>query len=297
MEDVLAPKTSVIGFIGLGVMGGSMAKHIIDAGYELHIYNRTREKGKDLVEQGAIWEEKVADLARKCNCVITMVGFPRDVEEIYFGSQGLIENTKHGTFLVDMTTSSPSLALRIYEAAERKQLHALDAPVSGGDKGAREGSLSIMVGGKEDTFKAVLPLFQVMGKNIVYQGRAGSGQHTKMANQIAIASNMIGVCEAISYALKAGLDPEKVLASISQGAAGSWSLSNLAPRMIANNFDPGFYIKHFIKDMKIALEAADGMGLDTPGLEMALSMYKKLASLGHENDGTQALFRLYSDKE
>lgn len=283
-----------IGFIGLGVMGASMAGHLLKADYSLHVYNKTRVKAEKLIEQGATWEEDVPSLASKCDCIITMVGFPRDVEEIYLGQRGLIENARTGTYLIDMTTSSPELAARIYVASKKRGLKALDAPVSGGDKGAREGTLSVMVGGDPEDFDEVRPLFEVMGKNIVYQGEAGSGQHTKMANQIAIASNMIGVCEAISYAIKAGLDPDKVLASIAQGAAGSWSLSNLAPRMIAGNFDPGFYVKHFIKDMKIALESADRMGLDTPGLEMALSMYKKLALHGHDNEGTQALFRLYS---
>ncbi|MEA4877635.1 MAG: NAD(P)-dependent oxidoreductase [Aminobacterium sp.] len=286
-----------IGFIGLGVMGGSMARHILEAGYTLHVYNRTSEKAKLLVEKGAIWEENVASLAEKCECVITIVGFPRDVEEVYLGAKGLLENAKTGTYLIDMTTSSPDLAVRIHAAAQKKGLKALDAPVSGGDRGAREGTLSIMVGGELEDFEVVRPLFEVMGKNIVYQGAAGSGQHTKMANQIAIASNMIGVCEAVSYAIKAGLDPDKVLESIAQGAAGSWSLSNLAPRMIAGDFNPGFYIKHFIKDMRIALESADRLGLDTPGLEMSLSMYKKLAHEGYEDDGTQALFRFYNEKK
>ena len=222
-----------------------------------------------------------------------MVGFPRDVEEIYLGQRGLIENARTGTYLIDMTTSSPELAERIYVASKKRGLKALDAPVSGGDKGAREGTLSVMVGGDPEDFDEVRPLFEVMGKNIVYQGEAGSGQHTKMANQIAIASNMIGVCEAISYAIKAGLDPDKVLASIAQGAAGSWSLSNLAPRMIAGNFDPGFYVKHFIKDMKIAIESADEMNLDLPGLKLAKSLYEKLAKEGYENNGTQALLKYY----
>lgn len=282
-----------IGFIGLGVMGKSMAGHLLDAGHKLHVYNRTKEKATELLNKGAVWEETPADIAQKCAIIFTIVGFPRDVEEIYFGSDGLLENMETDTILVDMTTSRPDLAEKIAKAAKARSGNALDAPVSGGDAGARQAELSIMVGGDREAFKRVLPLFERMGANIVPQGPAGSGQHCKMCNQIAIASNMLGVCEAVAYAQKAGLDPKTVLKSIESGAAGSWSLSNLAPRMIEGNFDPGFYVKHFIKDMTIASEAADSMSLDTQGLDVALQMYKKLAERGYENDGTQGLFRLY----
>ncbi|TVY11292.1 NAD(P)-dependent oxidoreductase [Paenibacillus cremeus] len=288
----LKPGVSEIGFIGIGVMGKSMAKHILDAGYKLHIYTRTQGKAAELISQGAVWHETPAQLAASCDAVITMVGYPKDVEEIYFGEQGLLANAKEGAYLIDMTTSSPLLAKRIDEAAIQQGLHSLDAPVSGGDVGAREGRLSIMVGGSVEDFEAVRPIFELLGTNIVRQGQAGAGQHTKMCNQIAIASNMMGVCEALAYAKASGLDPETVLTSIGTGAAGSWSLSNLAPRIIAGNFEPGFYVKHFIKDMGIALDAAQEMGQDLPGLKLAESLYRRLADLGYAEKGTQALYKL-----
>jgi 3-hydroxyisobutyrate dehydrogenase len=282
-----------IGFIGLGVMGKSMARNLLKAGYPLIVYTRTKEKAADLLNEGAVWKETIAALAKEADVIITMVGYPHDVEEVYFGDDGIIENAKEGTYLIDMTTSTPSLAERIYEAAKAKKMHALDAPVSGGDIGAREARLAIMVGGDEAAFHECKPIFEVLGKNIVLQGKAGAGQHTKMCNQIAIATNMIGVCEALAYAKHAGLNPAKVLESISTGAAGSWSLSNLALRMIAGDFKPGFYIKHFIKDMKIALEEAERLGLQLPGLELAKAMYEELAAKGEENSGTQALYKKY----
>ncbi|RAK23161.1 3-hydroxyisobutyrate dehydrogenase [Anoxybacillus vitaminiphilus] len=282
-----------IGFIGLGVMGKSMARNLLKAGYPLIVYTRTKEKAADLLNEGAVWKETVAALAKEADVIITMVGEPRDVEEVYFGDNGIIEHAREGTYLIDMTTSTPSLAERIYEAAKVKKMYALDAPVSGGDIGAREARLAIMVGGDEAAFYECKPIFEVLGKNIVLQGKAGAGQHTKMCNQIAIATNMIGVCEALAYAKRAGLDLVKVLESISTGAAGSWSLSNLAPRMMAGDFEPGFYIKHFIKDMKIALEEAERLGLQLPGLELAKSMYEELAAKGEENSGTQALYKKY----
>jgi 3-hydroxyisobutyrate dehydrogenase len=284
-----------IGFIGLGVMGKSMARNLLKAGYPIIVYTRTKEKAGDLLNEGAVWKETVAALAKEVDVIITMVGYPRDVEEVYFGDNGIIEHAREGTYLIDMTTSTPSLAECIYEAAKAKKMYALDAPVSGGDIGAREARLAIMVGGDEAAFHECKPIFEVLGKNIVLQGKAGAGQHTKMCNQIAIATNMIGVCEALAYAKRAGLDLVKVLESISTGAAGSWSLSNLAPRMMAGDFEPGFYIKHFIKDMKIALEEAERLGLQLPGLELAKSMYEELAAKGEENSGTQALYKKYLD--
>ncbi len=282
-----------IGFIGLGVMGKSMARHLLKAGYPLLAYTRTKEKAKDLLEEGAVWKETVAALARESDVVITMVGYPHDVEQVYFGEGGILENARPGTYVIDMTTSTPTLAQSIYKAAKQKGIHALDAPVSGGDIGAREGTLTIMVGGDEDVFLACKPILERLGTNIVRQGGAGAGQHTKMCNQIAIATNMIGVCEAMAYAKRAGLDPFKVLESIAKGAAGSWSLSNLAPRMLSGDFAPGFYVKHFIKDMKIALEEAERMNLPLPGLTLAKSMYEELARAGEENSGTQALYKHY----
>lgn len=282
-----------IGFIGLGVMGKSMARNLLRAGYSLIVYTRTKEKAEELLREGAVWKENVSALAKEADVVITMVGYPNDVEEVYFGENGLIENVRAGTYIIDMTTSPPSLAEKIYEAAKKRGVFALDAPVSGGDIGAKEGTLTIMVGGDEKAFQACQPIFAVLGKNIVFQGKAGAGQHTKMCNQIAIATNMIGVCEALAYAKRSGLDPLKVLESISQGAAGSWSLSNLAPRMITGNFAPGFYVKHFIKDMKIALAEAEKMNLQLPGLALAKEMYEQLAAAGEENSGTQALYKRY----
>jgi len=284
---------SVIGFVGTGVMGKSMASHFIKAGYPVLVYTRSKEKAEDLLAQGAVWKERVADLASEANVIITMVGYPHDVEEVYLGEQGVIAHAKPGTYLIDMTTSKPSLAQRIYEEAKKHSLYSLDAPVSGGDIGARDAKLTIMVGGDQDAFDAMAPLLRIMGTNVILQGGPGAGQHTKMCNQITIASNMIGVCEAISYAKKAGLDPTRVLDSIGAGAAGSWSLNNLAPRMIAGNYAPGFYIKHMIKDMSIALESAKEMGLLTPGLELAKSLYDEMAAEGEENSGTQALIKWY----
>ncbi|WP_268966188.1 NAD(P)-dependent oxidoreductase [Paenibacillus cymbidii] len=287
------PQTTAVGFIGLGVMGRSMAGHILDEGYTLHVYNRTAAKADELVARGAVRHDDPASLAVASDVIITIVGYPQDVEQLYLGESGLVASAKQGALLIDMTTSSPLLAARIAEAAAAQGKRALDAPVSGGDIGARERRLSIMVGGDESAFEAARPLFALMGTNVVHQGGPGAGQHTKMCNQIAIASNMMGVCEAIAYAEAAGLDPKTVLASIESGAAGSWSLSNLGPRIIGGNFEPGFYVKHFIKDMGIALEAAREMRLELPGLTLAESLYRRLAGLGYADKGTQALFKLW----
>ncbi|WP_142826169.1 NAD(P)-dependent oxidoreductase [Planococcus soli] len=282
-----------LGFIGTGVMGNSLVKHLLDHQHEVSIYTRTAKKAENLVEAGAVLVESPQQVAENSEVIFTMVGYPSDVEEIYFGDKGILEHAKAGAVLVDMTTSKPQLAQRIFEAAAEKGLHALDAPVSGGDVGAKNAVLSIMVGGEKDIFKQVSSLLNLFGENIVFQGPAGSGQHTKMCNQINIANNMMGVCESLIYAKKAGLDPERVLRSISSGAAGSWSLSNLAPKMINEDFRPGFYIKHFIKDMKIAAEEAENWGLNLPGLRLSLSMYEELAGKGYEDNGTQTLIRQY----
>ncbi|TXK83759.1 NAD(P)-dependent oxidoreductase [Paenibacillus sp. N3.4] len=273
-------------------MGKSMAGHLLKAGYEVHVYTRTKLKAQELLEQGAHWQDSPSSLAKLCDVLFTMVGFPSDVEAIYLGDEGILRHAKPGSYVIDMTTSSPALAKRIYEEALARQLYSLDAPVSGGDVGAKEAKLSIMVGGSRDVYHTLLPLFELIGSNIVYQGEAGAGQHTKMCNQIAIASNMMGVVEALVYAQKSGLDPITVLKSIETGAAGSWSLSNLAPRIIAGNFAPGFYVKHFIKDMGIALQSAEEMSLELPGLSLAKTLYDRLAASGEENSGTQALFKL-----
>ncbi|MNS05861.1 2-hydroxy-3-oxopropionate reductase [compost metagenome] len=285
-------KSSVIGFIGTGVMGKSMAGHILNAGYELLVFNRTKSRAADLVEKGAKWVDTVGELAEKADIIITMVGYPQDVKEVYLAEDGILNKAKKGSFAIDMTTSSPILAREIYNKAKEKGIHTLDAPVSGGDVGARQAKLAIMVGGAEEDYKAVLPIFELMGTNIVLQGKAGAGQHTKMCNQIAIASNMLGVCEALLYASKSGLDPNTVLKSIETGAAGSWSLSNLGPRIIKGDFEPGFYIKHFIKDMKIAIESAEEMNISTPGLKLAKSLYEEFEAEGNGNKGTQALYQL-----
>lgn len=282
-----------IGFVGLGVMGHSMAGHLLDRGHEMRVYTRTKAKADDLVARGAHWAGTVAELAAASDVVLTIVGYPSDVEAVYLGPDGILENADAGTIAVDMTTSDPGLAQRLWEAGKEKGVHVIDAPVSGGDLGARNAALSIMAGGDREVFDRVLPVLDAMGKNIVYQGKAGSGQHTKMANQIAIAAGMVSVCESLAYAKRSGLDPETVLESIGQGAAGSWSLNNLGPRIIREDDQPGFFIKHFIKDMGIAIESARRMNLDTPGLDLAYSLYKKMADLGHEDNGTQALYKLF----
>jgi 3-hydroxyisobutyrate dehydrogenase len=281
-----------VGFIGTGVMGRSMASHILNGGYKLLVNNRTKESADTLVEKGAVWKDSIADLAKEADVIITIVGYPNDVEDIYFREDGILNNCKKGTIVIDMTTSKPSLAQRIFNEAKAKGIFALDAPVSGGDIGARDGKLTIMVGGEKEVFEKVSPLFKLMGTSINLLGGAGAGQHTKMSNQIAIASNMIGVCEAMVYAKRAGLDPERVLMTIGGGAAASWSLSNLAPRMIKGDFEPGFYVKHFVKDMKIALEEAEYMGIKLLGLELAKSLYDELVEDKKENKGTQVLYEL-----
>jgi len=292
LTELAINQESVIGFIGTGIMGASMAGHLLSSGYNVNVYNRTKSRTDSLVLKGAVWHESPKSIAEHSDVIITMLGYPADVEEVYFGDSGLLRHARANSVLVDMTTSSPSLAKRIGLEAGNRGLAALDAPVSGGDIGAREARLSIMAGGSEEAFEAVLPLFKLIGKNIVHQGAAGSGQFTKMCNQIAIASNMIGVSEALAYAKRAGLEPSKVLKSIEAGAAGSWSLSNLGPRIISGDFTPGFYVKHFMKDIKIAIESADELGLPLPGLLLARSLYEQVIALGDENSGTQALYKV-----
>jgi len=285
-----------VGFIGIGVMGRSMAGHLLDAGYSVHVYNRTQSKAQDLVDRGAQWQPSPGKVAAAADVIITIVGFPADVESVYLGEDGVLAQARSGSLAIDMTTSCPNLASRIAQEAAAKGIEVLDAPVSGGDIGAREARLSIMVGGSVSGFERALPLFEIMGKNIVHQGPAGSGQHTKMCNQIAIASGMMAISEAMAYAQKSGLQPETVLKSIESGAAGSWSLTNLAPRVLKGDYAPGFFVKHFIKDMKIAIESAQAMGLDLPGLQSAKKLYDQLAAKGCEDDGTQALFKLYEEQ-
>jgi 3-hydroxyisobutyrate dehydrogenase len=292
---MMQPADTTVAFIGTGVMGASMAGHLLDAGYRLVVFNRTRARADALIERGAVWAETAGRAASGADVVITMVGYPEDVEAIYFGPDGIIANATAHALLIDMTTSSPALAERIAAASAAKGIHALDAPVSGGDVGARNATLTIMVGGDEDSFQAVEPLLGIMGANVVLQGGPGAGQHTKMANQVAIAGSMLATVESLAYAQAAGLDTRRVLLSIGAGSAASWSLANLAPRILDGNFAPGFYVKHFIKDMRIALAAAAELNLDLPGLSTAKSLYDVLEAGGGGNLGTQALWLLYAD--
>lgn len=288
------PPLPTIGFIGTGVMGRSMAAHLAAAGHGLEVHNRTKDKAQALIDGGARWHDSAASVARAADVVITMLGFPADVEQTYLGDDGIIANARAGALLIDMTTSSPVLARRIAAAGAARGLHALDAPVSGGDVGAREAKLVIMSGGDQPAFDRALPILQLLGKNISLLGPAGSGQHCKMANQIAVAVGMVAWCEALAYARAAGLDPEAVHASISGGAAGSWAMTTLAPRALAGNFAPGFYVKHILKDIRIAVESAREMELDVPGLRCAQELYERVAAMGWDESGTQVLYRLYT---
>ncbi|MGN7477148.1 NAD(P)-dependent oxidoreductase [Solibacillus silvestris] len=282
-----------IGFIGTGVMGASIVKHLLNAGHNVTIYTRTKSKAAELIASGAKWANTPAEASKDQHIIFTMVGYPKDVEEVYSGNEGIFSTANKDAIVVDMTTSEPTLAKKLYAQAKDIGLHSIDAPVSGGDVGAKNGTLSLMIGGDFDIYEKMKPIFEIFGQNIVYQGEAGSGQHAKMCNQIAIASGMIGVCESIAYGLKAGLSMDDVLRSITAGAAGSWSLSNLAPRILKDDLDPGFFIKHIIKDMKIALDEAERMNLQLPGLALAKSMYDKLLAEGYGDNGTQALIKYY----
>jgi 3-hydroxyisobutyrate dehydrogenase len=270
-------------------MGRSMCGHLIDRGFAMTVSSRTKSKADALLAKGAKWAESPKTVAEQSDVVFSIVGFPADVREVMLGPQGALAGSKPGAILVDMTTSEPSLAIEIAIAAKAKGVHAVDAPVSGGDIGAREARISIMIGGDKDVVDALRPCFEAMGKTIVHQGPPGAGQHAKMVNQILIATGMIGVCEALLYGYKAGLNLETVMQSVSTGAAGSWSLSNYGPRMMANNFDPGFFVEHFIKDMGIALEESKRMGLSMPGLALAHQLYVALKAQGHGRDGTHSL--------
>jgi 3-hydroxyisobutyrate dehydrogenase len=283
------PGKTRIGWIGTGVMGRSMYGHLLAKGYRGTVYNRTRGKAEELLAAGAAWADSPRDLAVQSDVVFAIVGFPADVREVFLGPQGALAGARPGTVLADMTTSEPSLAREIAAEAAKKGVHSLDAPVSGGDIGARNATLSIMVGGDAEVFAAVQPLFACMGKTIEHQGPPGAGQHTKMVNQILIASGMVGICEALLYGYKAGLDLETVLKSVSVGAAGSWSLTNLAPRIMARNFEPGFFVEHFIKDMGIALKEAEAMHLCLPGLALAKQLYEAVRAQGYGRKGTHAL--------
>jgi 3-hydroxyisobutyrate dehydrogenase len=286
MSDLNAMR---IGWIGTGVMGSSMAGHLLDAGHALTIHTRTKPKAEGLLQRGAMWAESPAEAAEGADAAISIVGYPREVEATHLGPAGTLAARHLPRVIVDMTTSRPSLAVQIAEAARAKGVGSVDAPVSGGDIGARNATLSIMVGGEEGDVAYVGPLLEKMGSNIVRQGGPGAGQHTKMVNQILIATNMIGVCEGLLYASRAGLDPTTVIESVGAGAAGSWSINNLGPRMIKRDFDPGFYVEHFLKDLSIALAESARMGLSMPGLALARQLYEAVRAQGHAKLGTQAL--------
>lgn len=290
-SKTVAPDLTRIGWIGTGVMGSSMCGHLLAQGYRVTVSTRTHAKAAPLLEAGATWAGTPGEVASQSDVIFTMVGHPSDVREVILGADGALGSAAPGSILIDMSTSEPALAVEIAERAEPLGVHSLDAPVSGGDVGARNATLSIMVGGSPDVFESARRALEVMGSTVVRQGGPGAGQHTKMMNQVLIASNMVGVCEALLYAYRAGLDVEKVLASVSGGAAGSWSLSNLAPRMIANNMAPGFYVNHFVKDMGIALAEAGRMQLALPGLALAHQLYVALQAQGGGSDGTQSLIR------
>ena len=285
----IEPGLTRIGWIGTGVMGASMCGHLLDAGYDVTVTSRSRTKAEPLVERGATWADTPAAVAANRDVVFTMVGYPSEVEEVLLGDRGAVAHLAPGSIVIDMTSSRPALAVTIAEAAARRGVHALDAPVSGGDVGARAGTLSIMVGGEPGVFDAVRPCFDAMGKTVVLQGPAGSGQHAKLVNQTLVAGNIVAVCEALLYAQRAGLDVPTVLESVSSGAAASWALSNLAPRIVAGDYAPGFFVDHFVKDMGIALDEAARMQLALPGLALARELYVALQAQGHGRDGTQAL--------
>ena len=285
----IAPGQTKIGWIGTGVMGSSMIGHLLDAGFSATVYSRTKSKSEAAITKGATWADSPRAVAEASDVLFAIVGFPSDVREVMLGENGALAGSKEGNVLVDMTTSDPSLAIEIYETAKAKGVASVDAPVSGGDVGAKNGTLSIMIGGDKDVVDALNPCWDAMGKTVVHQGAAGAGQHTKMVNQTLIATNMIGVCEALLYGHKAGLDLPAVVESVGSGAAGSWSLSNLGPRIMDGNFDPGFFVEHFIKDMGIALAEAKKMGLALPGLALAHQLYLAVQAQGHGRDGTHAL--------
>lgn len=280
-----------IGWIGTGVMGKHMAGHLLHHGYQLHLHTRTPSKAQTLLKAGAQWQASPKSLAESCSLIFTMVGDPSDVRELYLGEGGLLSGVAAGSTLVDMTTSDPGLAMEITEQAGRQNVDCLDAPVSGGDQGAAKATLSIMVGGEQEVFRRILPVLQCLGSNIVWHGAAGSGQNTKMVNQMCIAGTMVAVAEALRYGQATGLDLEKVLTSISSGAAGSWALSHLAPRMLVSDWQPGFFVKHFVKDMQIAINMCRMHQLEVPGLELALKTYESMMSKGLGDCGTQAIFR------
>lgn len=285
-----------IGFIGVGIMGKSMVRNLMKAGYDLHIYARTRSKVEDVIGEGAIFHESISDCVKGCEAVITIVGFSRDVEEVYFDEGNILDSAEKGAYLIDMTTTSPQIAEKLYAEGKKRGFHVLDAPVTGGDQGAREGTLSILAGGDREDYDACRELFEAMGTNINYEGKAGCGQHCKLANQIMIAGTLSGVCEALTFAKEKGLDPDTFIRSVASGAAGSRQFDTLAPKIIAGDYAPGFFIKHFIKDMKLALIEANRSGLDLGVLSQVLANYEELEAEGYGELGTQALMKFYDEE-
>ena len=286
-----------VGFIGVGIMGSSMVRNLMKAGFEVHIYARHPEKVQSVIEDGAIFHDSIAGCVAGRDAVITIVGFPPDVEEVYFSDSGILNAAAPGAYLIDMTTTSPTLAVRLHEEGLRRGLYVLDAPVTGGDTGARNGTLSILVGGEKEDYEACLPLFHAMGTNLNWQGQAGNGQHAKLANQIMIAGTLSGVCEAIAYAKAKGLNPEVLIRSVSTGAAGSHQLDALGGKILAGDYAPGFFLKHFIKDMSLALEESQASGLWLDVLSQVLANCQQLEAQGCGNLGTQALIRYYEPEE
>jgi 3-hydroxyisobutyrate dehydrogenase len=287
---VTDPSKARIGWIGTGIMGAPMAMYLVDAGYNVSVYSRTKSKAEELIARGCTWYDTPAELAANCNIVFTIVGYPEDVEEVYFGETGVFQSLRKDSAVIDMTTTLPGLAIRIAEECGKRGAHAVDAPVSGGQVGAINGTLSVMIGGEKDVVESLMPIMDRFSKNMVYQGPAGSGQHTKVCNQVTVAGTMIGVCEALLYGTRAGLDLPTVLSSISKGAAACWTLDVLAPKVVDRNFEPGFMVKHFVKDLGIALAEAEQMNLTLPGTALARQLYQNLVDMGESTRGTQALY-------
>lgn len=284
-----------IGFIGTGVMGYSMVRHLLGADYEVHVYNRTKAKAISLTDEGAIWEDSPAKITEKTDLIFTIVGYPQDVEEVYFGDEGVFSELSEGKVVVDMTTSTPALAIHIAEEAEKRGAVSLDAPVSGGDLGAKNGTLTVMVGGDEMSYEKTRPVIEKFSASVHLFGGAGSGQHTKMVNQIMVAGTMTGLTEMLVYAKEAGLNLPDVINTVNGGAAQNWSLENYGPRILQKDYSPGFFVKHFVKDLKIALDGAEEMNLNLPATQQAYNLYKELEDSGHGDDGTQALVKLWWD--
>ena len=290
MPILISNENTRIGWIGTGIMGKPMCGHVLSGGYRTSIYNRTKSKAEELINKGAVWCTSPEEVAKNSDIIFTILGFPEDVREVYFGKEGIFTSLKSGTVLVDMTTTEPSLSIEIYNKAKDKGVYAVDAPVSGGDVGAINAKLSIMVGGDEEIVSSIIPLLKLLGHQIVYEGGPGAGQHTKVCNQITVGGVMTGICEALLYSYKAGLDPDTMIKTVCAGAASTWLMENLGPRIIDNDFKPGFFVEHFIKDLGIAIAECKRMNLDLPGLNLSMELYEKTRDLGYGKLGTQALF-------